>query len=118
MMTYIHEHYGSTVSVKVLAQAAFCSERECYRAFHTCLHMTPGAYLQSYRLQMARRMLLTGSESLTTIAHVCGFGSSSYMGKVFKSTMGLTPVQYRRLRQDHQTTRQEPNSTCTKSALY
>lgn len=106
MMAYIHEHYAESVPVKALAQAAICSERECYRAFHACLHMTPSAYLQSYRLQMACRMLLSGRESLTSIAHSCGFGSSSYMGKVFKSATGLTPMQYRRMRQDRQMTGQ------------
>ena len=102
MMAYIHEHYAEPIPVKALAQAAICSERECYRAFRACLHMTPSAYLQSYRLQMACRRLLSGSESLTSIAHSCGFGSSSYMSKVFRRATGLTPMQYRRMRQDRQ----------------
>ena len=100
MMSYIHDHYAEPISVKMLAQAAICSERECYRAFSSCLHMTPAAYLQSYRLQIARRMLAENRESMTTIAHSCGFGSSSYLGKVFRAEYGMTPMQYRQFCQN------------------
>ncbi len=95
MMSYIHEHYAEPLCIKDLAHAAICSERECYRAFHSCLHMTPAAYLQNYRLQMACRMLTESHESLTAIAHGCGFGSSSYLGKIFRREFGMTPIQYR-----------------------
>ena len=30
----------------------FCSQREAFRTFQQCLHVTPLNYLQSYRLQM------------------------------------------------------------------
>ena len=50
MMIYIHEHYGEKISVPELAAAAYLSERECYRVFHDCLHMTPVEYIKSYPL--------------------------------------------------------------------
>ena len=100
MMTHIHEHYAEPLCIRDLARAAICSERECYRAFHACLHMTPAAYLQSYRLQMACRMLADDRESLTVIAHSCGFGSSSYLGKIFRAEFGMTPMQYRKSRRN------------------
>lgn len=95
MMAYIHAHYMETISVGSLAAAAFCSQRECYRAFQSCLHMTPNEYLRSYRLQMARRMLLRGDDTLTAIAHDCGFGSSSYFCKAFLKAYGCTPKEFR-----------------------
>lgn len=100
MMAYIHEHYMAPIRIKTLADEAFCSQRECYRAFQSCLHMTPTEYLQSYRLQMACQMLLTGKATLTVIAHNCGFSSSSYFGKVFRDAYGCTPMQYRELQND------------------
>lgn len=95
MMAYIYEHYPEPISIQTLADAAFCSQRECYRAFHTCLHMTPTDYLQNYRLQMACQQLTDSGDSITAIAHNCGFGSSSYFGKVFRKTYGQTPMEYR-----------------------
>ena len=37
MMIYIHEHYREKISIPALAEAAYLSERECYRVFHDCL---------------------------------------------------------------------------------
>ena len=96
MMIYIHEHYAERLSVSELAAAAFLSERECFRVFRDCLHITPAEYLKNYRLQMACRMLARGQESVTTIGQSCGLGSSSYFGKVFREYMGCTPLEYRR----------------------
>lgn len=100
MMVYIHEHYAKKISIAELAGAGFCSERECFRAFQECLHMTPVEYMQSYRLQMACRMLTEGRKSMTSIGQTCGLGSSSYFGKVFREHMGCTPLEYRQKWQD------------------
>ncbi|SCP97720.1 AraC family transcriptional regulator [Anaerobium acetethylicum] len=96
MMIYIHEHYAGKISIPDLAAAAYLSERECYRVFHDCLHMTPTEYITGYRLQMACQMLANSQEPVTAISHACGLGSSSYFGKVFREYMGYTPVDYRR----------------------
>lgn len=100
MMVYIHEHYRDKIEVQELAAAAFLSERECFRVFHDCLHMTPIEYMRNYRLQMACQMLADGDESITYISHACGLGSSSYFGKVFREYVGCTPIQYRHKWQD------------------
>ncbi len=96
MMIYIHEHYGEKISIPDLAAAAYLNERECYRIFRDCLHMTPVEYIKSYRLQTACRMLAKGQESVTAISHDCGLGSSSYFGKVFREYAHCSPTEYRR----------------------
>ena len=63
MMIYIHEHYREKISIPELAAAAYLSERECYRVFHDCLHMTPVEYIKAYRLQAACQMLAKGAGS-------------------------------------------------------
>lgn len=100
MMIYIHEHYQEKISVPELAAAAYLSERECFRVFHDCLHMTPVEYIRAYRLQAACQMLARGQEPVTVISHACGLGSSSYFGKVFREYAHCTPSEYRRKWQD------------------
>lgn len=96
MMIYIHEHYDRKISVEELAASAFLSERECFRVFRSCLHMTPMEYMKNYRLQMACQMLARGQDSVTEIAQACGLGSSSYFGKLFREYANCTPLEYRR----------------------
>lgn len=100
MMAYIHEHYSEKISISELAAAAYLSERECFRVFHDCLHMTPAEYMKSCRLQAASRMLAYGQEPVTVIGHACGLGSSSYFGKVFRAYAHCTPTEYRAKWQD------------------
>lgn len=96
MMIYIHEHYQEKISIPELASAAYLSERECYRLFHDCLHMTPVDYIRTYRLQAACQMLAKGQEPVTVISHDCGLGSSSYFGKVFREYAHCSPTEYRK----------------------
>ena len=79
-----------------LEAAAYLSERECYRVFHDCLHMTPVEYITTYRLQVACQMLAKGQEAVTVISHECGLGSSSYFGKVFREYAYCSPTEYRK----------------------
>ncbi|MGM9630291.1 helix-turn-helix domain-containing protein [Butyricicoccus sp.] len=103
MMVYIHEHYAEKISVSQLAAATFSSERECYRLFRDCLHMTPVEYITAYRLQIARHMLVNSSATVTEISHACCLGSSSYFGKLFHEHTGYSPSEYRRKWQDNNT---------------
>lgn len=103
MMVYIHEHYPEKLPISEIAAAAYTSQRECYRAFQRCLHMTPVEYIKTYRLQMACQMLAGTQDSVTNIGHACGLGNSSYFGKVFHDHIGCTPLEYRRIWQDNNT---------------
>ncbi len=96
MMVYVHEHYTEKISIPELAGCVFLSERECYRAFQNCLHMTPAEYIKSYRLQMACQILADSQMPITEAGYACGLGNASYFGKVFREFAGCTPLQYRR----------------------
>ncbi len=57
--------------------------------------MTLRQYIISYRLKLARRMLRDTDKSTGEIAEECGFTDASYFTKIFKSTFGETPKDYR-----------------------
>ena len=95
LMIYVHQHYSEKLVISQLASAVFLSERDCFRIFQECLHMTPMQYIQNYRLQMACQMLAETCASVTEISNACGLGSSSYFGKVFREYMNCTPGEYR-----------------------
>lgn len=106
MMIYVREHYSEKISISQLAEAAHLSERECYRVFHDCLHITPVDYIKTYRLQAACRLLTQTREPVTAIGYTCGLGSNSYFGKVFREYAGCSPSEYRQKWQDIDTIRQ------------
>ncbi|WP_373875032.1 helix-turn-helix transcriptional regulator [Ligilactobacillus pabuli] len=78
-----------------LAASANISVRECQRYFAKNLHTSPSKYIIHYRILTAARMLLESELSVTEISSRCGFNSPSYFTKTFKSTMNVTPLQFR-----------------------
>lgn len=100
MMVFVQEHYSERIKISDIADAAYVSERDCYRVFQTFLHTTPADYLKSCRIQAACRMLAGGDDSITRISFACGFSSSSFFGKVFLTETGMTPSEYRRMWQN------------------
>ena len=117
LMVYIHEHYQEPISVEQLAQVCHISKRACFRLFQDNLHMTPVEYIRSYRLQKACRMLVKTGESVTQIAYLCGLGSSSYFGKVFREQFGCSPAEYRRLWHDRDNNMRQSYSDPANGAL-
>ena len=96
MMVYVQEHYGEPITIDALSQAAHISRRMCFRLFRDYLHMTPVEYINAHRIQIACRMLAEDTHSITEIAYLCGLGSGSYFGKLFREAKGCTPQEYRR----------------------
>lgn len=117
MMIYIHDHYSEPLSVQTIAASAYLSERACYRAFQDCLHSTPTEYLRSYRLREARRLLAETQLPITEIGQLCGLGSSSYFGYIFREVVGCTPSQYRQKWQDIESDGQKTDSTPPRGTL-
>lgn len=101
LMCYIQEHYAENISIDQLAKTVSISRRACFRLFQENLHMTPNEYIRCCRLQRACQMLAQGKESITQIASMCGFGTSSYFGKLFREAYQHTPLEYRRKWQDY-----------------
>ncbi|MGN0423326.1 MAG: helix-turn-helix domain-containing protein [Lachnospiraceae bacterium] len=95
MLEFIHDHYMSEITTKMLASSANISESECLRCFRNVLGITPIQYVKKYRLQIAADMLMATDYTITEVAGQCGFGHMSYFARVFQDRFGMTPRQYR-----------------------
>ena len=98
MLAYIHSRYMENLTVPMIAQAANICTRECYRCFKQVMGTTPTLYLMRHRVNAAARLLIDTGRSITDIACACGFSDPSYFCKVFRSTMGVPPREFRRQR--------------------
>lgn len=95
MLAYIGENYSEKIMLKEIAASACISERECIRCFRKYMQLTPGQYLQEYRIDAAANLLMHTDLPVTEIALQCGFENSSYFSKIFKQLMHCTPKMYR-----------------------
>lgn len=93
---WLADHLAEDLSVPVLAARAGMSERNFTRVFAAETGRTPGAYVETARVEAARRLLETTAGTVESIARTCGFGTAETLHRRFKRTVGVTPGEYRR----------------------
>ncbi len=81
-------------SLPELARRAGLSARHLTRLFNEEVGDTPGAYVESMRLEAAQTLLDAGA-TVTTAAHLSGLGSDETLRRVFLRHLGVTPSAYR-----------------------
>lgn len=95
LQAWIPDHLDEDLSVSALARRAAMSDRNFARAFRREIGMTPGAYVESARLERARMALEGGDLPVEAIARHVGFGTVETMRRAFRRRVGVSPVDYR-----------------------
>lgn len=94
IMDYIANNYMNNLSLKDLSQRFHISQYYLEHIFKEFTGDSPINYLIHCRLDMAKKLLLTTGNSVTTIAQMTGYDSVSYFCVAFKKATGLTPTQF------------------------
>jgi transcriptional regulator GlxA family with amidase domain len=83
-------------TVEAMAERAHMSPRNFARAFRAQTGVTPARYVESVRLEAARRRLEETAEPIQAIARSCGFASGEAMRRSFLRVLRVGPTEYRR----------------------
>lgn len=97
VMDHVREHFGRSLSLRELAGVAGLSERQLRRRFTQELGVGVAAFVVKTRIQVAASRLLKSRDSVSKIAAEVGFCDQSAFTKAFRSALGFTPREYRRL---------------------
>lgn len=93
---YVAEHPEADLSVERLAALAHLSPRHFARAFRDETGVTPARFVESVRLEAARRRLEETDDAIELVAAACGFGSTETMRRAFLRSLRVSPSEYRR----------------------
>ncbi len=93
---WITEYPGDDLCVEKLAARARLSPRHFARAFQAETGTTPGRYVDSVRLEHARRLLEDTTDGVEEIARTSGYGTPEAMRRAFVKCLGTAPTEYRR----------------------
>ena len=96
MMQYIHDHYAEKITLEEIAASASVSKSNALRLFHSCIHVSPVAYLIQYRLTKAAELLCTTEKTISVIAEESGFIGAGYFCRKFREYYQMTPKEYRK----------------------
>lgn len=93
---HILRHLAEPLTVADLAACAHVSDRQLTRIFKNELGTTPHAYIESVRVEAARRQLESTDATLERVASTCGFGTVDTLVRAFRRRLDTTPTEYRR----------------------
>ena len=95
-LKYIEEHLDEAISADDLAKLASLSTSHFCRAFKKSLGKPPHAYIIAARIERARVLMLTTSQSLSEITFACGLADQSHFCRYFRRATGISPGAWRR----------------------
>lgn len=88
------EFSNPELSVQTIQEKLFMSRSSFYRTINEKTGLNTQQFINSYRLQKAREMLINEKGSISEIAYACGFNSLSYFSRSFKEKFKQTPSQF------------------------
>jgi AraC-like DNA-binding protein len=92
---YIERNYRrEDLYTPALAEMSGIGETYYRSIFISVFQVPPAKYIQNYRVEKAKQLLVNSTGSIEDIAIAVGFANSSYFCKVFKATTGLTPTEF------------------------
>jgi len=94
-LAYIHQNYTRSFSLIELSETIGVSKSYLSRIFKMDTGITLWDYLNRFRVQKAKELLLLTDESITEIAGNVGYEDVGYFSRVFHEVSGCSPRAYR-----------------------
>ncbi|WP_024889381.1 cupin domain-containing protein [Luteimonas huabeiensis] len=91
----MHEAPARPWTLEALAETAGMSRSSFAAGFRAAVGVTPGQYLQGWRVGLARQALRRG-QPLKVVATAVGYGSEAALSRAFKASSGLSPREWKR----------------------
>jgi len=95
MISYIHENYSEPITVDDISSHALINKNRCTYIFRRYTKMSPIKYLNTYRLYIAKNMIIYSDKPISEICFDVGYKQISYFIEKFRSSFGFSPLKYR-----------------------
>ena len=93
---YILENLRNEITVDSICRKFFVSKKTLYSIFKDEFNVPVKIFINNQRFQAAKKLLKNTDLSVSAIADQVGFSDYNYFIRQFKKHTGLTPLQYRR----------------------
>lgn len=96
VLRFIDNDPGADHPIAKLAALAGLGETQFRKRFLAETGLNPADYVRRHRIELAKKRLQEGGESITRIATELGFGSSQHFATAFKKLEGVKPSEFLR----------------------
>lgn len=94
---YITENFNRDLSLTELANVVFVNPYHLAHTFKDETGISPIQYLITYRIEVAKTMLLSTNLSIREIASNVGYPNANYFNLLFKKFTGYSPGKFRKI---------------------
>jgi len=99
VMAYVAAHLNENLSVADIAAHVGSSASHVSSTFSKHVGTPLSSYITAERLNKAAVLLALDTISIGEVSTVVGINDNSYFAKLFKKKYGMTPMQYRKIKQ-------------------
>lgn len=96
LCAYMEQHFAENITLEDMLSMTRFGKSYLLRSFTKQVGVSPYRYLQTIRIDKAKKLLEQGIEPID-VADMAGFSHQSHFTNFFKSFIGLTPKQYQRI---------------------
>lgn len=93
---YVYEHLHEKITLKDVASQVGLEPTSLSKLFSRETGTTLFSYINHQKIEAAKDLLLFSDYSISEIANLLSFASTSYFGKLFKEENLLSPSEYRK----------------------
>lgn len=99
IVEHLANNYLEIKNLDELAEKFYITKHYLCRLFKKETGVSVVTYINTLKMQLACEKLQYTRNNVEQIATECGFNSSMYFCKTFKKSMGMSPGEYRKLKQ-------------------
>ena len=99
-LDYIRRHYTNNLLIPELARRCAMSETAYRKKFKELTGKSPVKYINHIKIAKSCELLTDGKLSIEYISDFLGFYNTPYFYKIFKSVMGMTPLEYKKTKKE------------------
>ena len=92
---HILENRFRKLTLASVSESCFVNKAHLSHMFRQNTGMSLTEYVSGMKMQMLRKMVISSSKQLSEIAEILGYDDYKYMGRIFKSTYGVPPSEFR-----------------------
>jgi len=101
ILKYIEQNYSQKILAQNICSEFFISPGTMYNLFRANINKTFIEYLTEFRIEKAKELLKTTSQTIPEIADAVGIKDPYYFNKVFKKHTGFTAINFKKKENIH-----------------
>lgn len=95
IVEFTNSNYATIKGIDEISQKFFLNKSYVCRVFKNAIGLSYTTYLNKVRLKKAVELLSSQQYNVSTVAEKCGFNSTAYFCKIFKTEYNITPLEFK-----------------------